>query len=125
ATLVGLSNTFLMGLCNFLSPRAAQAFAIGGLSELKAVLRKTALLFSATLGALALAAFLIGEQVSIFVYGPQFAGTGVIIGVLALSVHANSFGVTAGNGLWAMERPKANFVADLCSVGGVLIVSMC
>jgi O-antigen/teichoic acid export membrane protein len=123
-TLVGLSNTFLMGLCNFLSPRAARAFAEGGIAELQSVLKNTALLFAATLGVVALAAFLAGEQVAVLVYGPQFTGTGLIIGVLSLSVLANSIGVTAGNGLFAMERPRANFVADLCSLAVVIVVTI-
>src|SRR5204863_9010217 len=124
STLVGLSNTFLQGLCNFLSPRAAQAFSHGGVAELRSVLTKTALLFAATLGALSALAFLFGEQVAVLVYGPQFAGAGLIIGVLSLSVLANSAGVVAGNGLWAMERPRANFVADLCSLGVVIIATV-
>jgi O-antigen/teichoic acid export membrane protein len=123
-TLVGLSNTFLQGLCNFLSPHAARAFAEGGLAELQSVLKKTALLFAATLGLLAIAGFTIGEQAALIVYGPQFAGTGWIIGVLSLSVLANSLGVTAGNGLWAMERPSANFYADLCSLGVVIVATV-
>jgi O-antigen/teichoic acid export membrane protein len=120
STLVGLSNTFLMGLCNFLTPRAARAFSEGGVAELRSVLKKTALLFTATLGLMTLAAFALGEQIAVLVYGPQFAGAGLIIGVLALSVLANSFGVTAGNGLWAMERPSANFTADLWSLAAVI-----
>jgi O-antigen/teichoic acid export membrane protein len=123
-TLVGLSNTFMMGLCNFLSPRAARAFAEGGLAELKSVLAKTALLFAATLGSLAVVGFVLGDQIAVLVYGPQFAGTGWIIGVLSLSVLANSMGVTAGNGLWAMERPQANFVADLMSLAVVIVATI-
>jgi O-antigen/teichoic acid export membrane protein len=124
ATLVGLSNTFLLGLCNFLSPRAARAYAQGGLAELRSVLRSTALLFVATLGLLAVLATMIGEQIAVLVYGPQFAGAGPIVAVLSLSVLANSIGVTAGNGLWALERPRANFVADLGSLC-VVVVAAC
>jgi O-antigen/teichoic acid export membrane protein len=116
STLVGFPNMFLMGLCNFLSPRTAQAYAHGGLAELQSVLWKTAILFGATLGGLAAVAFLFGEQIAVLVYGPQFAGAGLIIGVLSLSVLANSIGVVAGNGLWAIERPSASFAADLCSL---------
>jgi O-antigen/teichoic acid export membrane protein len=124
STLVGLSNMFMLGLCNFLSPKAARAFAAGGLPELQAVLRKTALLFAVSLGAICLVGFACGEEIAIAVYGPPFAGTGWIIGVLALSVLANSMGVTAGNGLWAMERPHANFVADLLSLGVVIVATI-
>ena len=119
-TLVGLSNTFLNGLCNFLSPQAAQAFARGGVSELRIVLMKTLALFVATLGGLAAIAMTFGEAIAAVVYGPEFLGAGAIISVLSLSVLANSVGVTAGNGLWAMERPSANFVADLISFGVVI-----
>jgi O-antigen/teichoic acid export membrane protein len=105
-----------MGLCNYLSPRAARAYATGGLAELRTVLWQTGLLFIVTLGGLAAAAWLLGEQVAMVLYGPQFAGTSAIIGVLSLSVLANSIGVTAGNGLFAMERPSANFAADLGSL---------
>jgi O-antigen/teichoic acid export membrane protein len=122
-TLVGLSNTFLQGVLNFLSPQAAQAYARGGLAELRSVLIKTAILFAAALGTFALLGFLFGEQIAIFLFGPQFAGAGIVIGVLSLSVLANSFGATAGNGLWAMERPRANFVADLISLGVVILAT--
>jgi O-antigen/teichoic acid export membrane protein len=115
-TLVGLSSTLLQGLANFLSPQAAQAYSKGGLPELRSVLIKTAALFGATLGGVAAVALLFGEQIAMVVFGPQFAGAGLIVGVLSLSVLANSAGVTAGNGLWAMERPSANFVADLASL---------
>ncbi|MEX2175329.1 MAG: lipopolysaccharide biosynthesis protein [Pirellulaceae bacterium] len=124
STLVGLSNMFMMGLCNFLSPKAARAFAAGGLAELQSVLRKTALLFATSLGLVCLVGFTLGEQIAIWVYGPAFAGTGLIIGVLSLSVLANSMGVTAGNGLWAMERPSANFVADLFSLCVVVVATV-
>jgi len=123
-TLVGLSNTFLTGLCNFLTPQAAQAFARGGLAELRSVLAKTAAIFLSSLGLLAVAAFLCGERVCVLLYGPEYAGAGPIIGILSLSVLANSIGVTAGNGLFAMERPSANFLADLASLAVVIVCTL-
>lgn len=115
-TLVGFSNMFLMGISNYLTPRAAQAYAHGGTSELKSVLKKTALLFLATLGPASVAAFSIGGWVVQFAYGPAFAGCGPIIGFLSLAALVNSMGVTAGNGLCAMDRPSANFRADLIAM---------
>ncbi|WP_425618581.1 lipopolysaccharide biosynthesis protein [Anatilimnocola sp. NA78] len=116
ATLVGLSNMFLIGLANYLSPKAARAYAKHGLPELKRVLRQTAFLFVSALGTMSVCAFIAGHQVAAIVYGPEFIDTRWIIGVLSLSVLANSLGVTAGNGLWALERPSASFFADLCSL---------
>lgn len=116
ATLVGLSNMFLIGLANYLSPKAARAFAEQGLAALQRVLKQTALLFVVGLGTMSVAAFLVGHHVAALVYGPEFIETRWILGVLSLSVLANSLGVTAGNGLWALERPSASFFADLCSL---------
>ena len=116
ATLVGLSNMLLIGLANYLSPKAARAYAEHGLAELKRVLRQTALMFVVGLGTISVLAFLAGHHVAALVYGPEFIETRWIIGILSLSVLANSLGVTAGNGLWAMERPSASFFADLCSL---------
>src|SRR4029078_6640498 len=92
-TLVGLSNTFLMGLCNFLTPRATRAFAEGGLTELRSILKKTTILFTTTLGLITVAAYFLGEYAAVFVFGPQFVGAGPIITVLSLGVLANSIGV--------------------------------
>jgi O-antigen/teichoic acid export membrane protein len=125
STLVGLSNMFMLGLCNFLSPKAARAFAEGGVSELRTVLRKTAALFLVSLGAIAVIGFVFGEAIAAAVYGESFANTGWLVGVLSLSVLANSMGVTAGNGLWAMERPSANFFADLIALAVVIVATIC
>lgn len=123
ATLVGLSNMFLIGLANYLSPKAARAYAEHGLAELKRVLWQTATMFVVGLGTMSLFAFLAGHHVAALVYGPEFIETRWIIGILSLSVLANSLGVTAGNGLWAMERPSASFFADLCSLIVVVIAT--
>ena len=50
------------------------------------------------------------------VYGEKYAGAGPVISVLALAALAHAFGLTAGNGLWAMQRPAANFRADVWSL---------
>lgn len=124
-TLVGLANMFVLGLGNFLSPRAAQAFAKGGLSELKTVLGQTIGIFLASIGSFAAASFFIGEYVAALLYGETVAaGTGPIIGILALGVVANSVSMACGNGLWAMERPAANFAADVCVMLTVVIGSL-
>jgi len=127
-TLVGLANMFVIGLANFLSPKAAQAFADSGAPGLKHVLRKASLVFGVTLGAFFLATLVAGESLLTFVYGPQYAGTGAIISLLALGMLVNALGITAGNGLWAMERARANFVADtslltVTALGGAVLIA--
>jgi O-antigen/teichoic acid export membrane protein len=114
--LVGLANMFVMGLSNFLSPKAARAYADGGVPELRRVLYKIAALFLAGLGTFCLVAIFAGEPLALLVYGDRFAGAGPVIALLACGMLVSSLGITAGNGLWALERPSANFAADLCSL---------
>jgi O-antigen/teichoic acid export membrane protein len=123
-TLVGLGNAFMMGLANYLTPKAAQSFATGGAAELRGVLRKTALLFTLTLGGFALLACIAGDWAAVLIYGNDYAGAGPILAVLALGVFASSLGLTAGNGLWAMEKPAANFRADVCALIATIVAAV-
>jgi O-antigen/teichoic acid export membrane protein len=119
-TMVGLSNMFLMGVGNFLSPRAARAFANGGLPALQKVLWQRGTLCASALGLASLLAFTIGGPIAGVVYGPEFADCGLIMGLLSLAALANSLGMTAGNGLCSMDRPGANLWADV----GTLAISL-
>lgn len=119
-TLVGLSNLFVMGLNNFLMPKAAQAFARDGARALGDVLRKASIASASVLGILCVGVFLVGDLVARIVFGPMYADTGTLLTVLALAALANSLGQTAAAGLWTLDRPAANFAADLVQVSVTL-----
>jgi O-antigen/teichoic acid export membrane protein len=111
---------FLIGVGNFLSPKAARAFASGGIPALQKVLWQRATMCSSALGLASLLAFTIGGPIASVVYGPEFADCGLIMGLLSLAALANSLGMTAGNGLCSMDRPGANLWADV----GTLAISL-
>jgi O-antigen/teichoic acid export membrane protein len=113
ATLVGLSNLFVMGLNNFLMPKTAQAFARRGVSALRGVLRKALLLSMGVLGSLCVAALFLGDRVAGILFGPEYADTGTLITILALATLVDALVLTASTGLWAMDRPAANLRADV------------
>jgi O-antigen/teichoic acid export membrane protein len=58
--------------------------------------------------------FAIGSNVATLVYGDKYSGAGPILSILSLSLLANGVGTVVGNGLWAIDRPRSNFVADVC-----------
>lgn len=120
-TLVGIANMFVNGLANYLSPKAARSYADGGVAALRSVLRTTAVAFTAFLGTFALLAIVAGEFAADAVYGGGFSSAGPVVGVLALGLWVNSMAITAGNGLWAIGKPQANFRADV--VGLVAMVA--
>ena len=116
STLVGAANMFVLGLANYLSPKAAGAYAADGLPGLRRVLRYTALVFTATLGPFALLCLPFGDAVASLVFGDGFGQAGLVLAVLAFNMWANALSITCGNGLWAVERPDANLRADVVSL---------
>jgi O-antigen/teichoic acid export membrane protein len=114
-TLINCAGMYVTGVANFLTPQAARAFAHGGTPDLRRVLTRTSGLFLVTLGAFCLVIVLTGDLAARVVYGDRYAGTGPVLALLALALLVNSLGVTAGNGLWALAKPQANFAADLCT----------
>ncbi len=115
-TLVGLANMFVMGIANFLTPQATLAYSQGGTAGLKRVMRNISLLFTAVLGSFFGVVLFWGDVLVAFVYGPGYAGAGSIVAVAAAGLWATSMALTAGNGLCAMDRPSANFRADVYSL---------
>ena len=115
-TLINMAGTFVTGMSNSLTPRAAQAYVRGGVGELQGVLSKTCLIFALTIGAFFVMMLAAGGTLAGLVYGAGFAGTGPLLAVLAFGMLANSLGLTAGNGLWALDRAKANFLADIANL---------
>jgi O-antigen/teichoic acid export membrane protein len=116
ATLVGFANMFVLGMSNFVCPLAAREFSQSGKSGLVKVLLRMGGIYLLVLGCFALSMMFLGQQFMQCIYGAEFADAGPILAVLACGALANSLGILAGNGLWAMERPAANFRADLTAV---------
>ncbi len=123
-TLVGLSNLFVMGLNNFLVPKASQAYTRYGVRALGGVLRKASLAAAAVLGSLCVGVFLVGAPVAKLVFGPLYADTGMLLTVLAVAALTDSLGQTVGAGLWAMDRPAANLTADVVQVSVTLGIAL-
>jgi len=124
-SIVGTASMFITGLAAFLIPRAAMAFSQGGVRELRRILRVAAAVYASVLGAFALFVLLSGDFLLVLAFGGKYAGYGAVLGVLALSMMALSMGLTAGVGLWAIDRPDANIAADMCTLIVTLIIVFC
>jgi O-antigen/teichoic acid export membrane protein len=113
-TVVNLVGMFITGVSNFLTPMAATAFARGGVAALNRVLLKIAFVYAATVGGFLVFVISTGDWLATFLYGSEFAGTQTVLALLAAQMLVNAAGITAGNGLWALDRARANFTADVC-----------
>ena len=116
SVIVGIANILLSGMSDFLTPRAAAAYATGGLPKLQRILSSMALISFAAIGSVCAVAYLFGESIINVLYDGQFAGAGELVGLLTLAVLFNALGNVAGNGLWALNQPRANFVADVITL---------
>lgn len=115
-TVVGMANMFVTGVSNFLSPRTAEAYAHGGTRALLAVQVRAAALFAVSLGGFTILMWAVGDLLAHKIMGETYAGLGSVMIVLAIALLANSLGMVAGNGIWAMNLPAHNLSADVTSL---------
>lgn len=115
-TLVNIANLFLLSVDRVLMPRTAQAFARGGCDALGRELKFAAGFVLPAVAALCLIVFVMGSRIAVFVFGDQYGGQGPVLSMLALVTFMNSVGMIVGTGLWAIDRPRINFLADLATL---------
>ncbi len=119
-TLVGVANVFISGMANLLMPQAAEAYVEEGPPGLARVLRRAATLLVVVLGSISLALFFVGEPLAVALYGENFHGCGPILVALAVGATLNGVGMVVGMGLWAIDNPRSNFVADVACAATTL-----
>jgi O-antigen/teichoic acid export membrane protein len=123
-TLVGLANLFVNGMRNYLTPKTSHAYAEGGAGALSRVVRWAGLLFIAVLGAFCVAIWFAGDALTALLFGSRYAGNGLLLELLALATCADALGMTAGNGLWALDRPAANLAVEIVQLIVTLVVAV-
>jgi O-antigen/teichoic acid export membrane protein len=119
-TVVHLSNPFVLGVGQVLTPRIAQAWGDNGLREVRRVARKASIFFGLALSGFCIGAFFFGEEALRLFYGSQYEGNRYIITVLSLAVLSFVLGMPAASGLLALERPDAILKAN---VAGILLTA--
>ncbi len=95
----------------------------GGTTELCRVLWGTAAVYAVVVGAFCLLLALTGDRLAIALLQQQVCGDRADSPRARVGVLANTVGITAGNGLWAIDRPHANFAADVCVLGVTLVLA--
>jgi O-antigen/teichoic acid export membrane protein len=121
--LLGICYVLLCGVCNVLTPQASHEFHTGGIAKLRQILLLTGVLFAFVLGGLCLFVLFMGDWAIVVAFGTRFSGTGAILIALTFSTAMNGVNMLAGNGLWAMNQPRANFRADVCCFSVTLVTA--
>ncbi len=123
ATLIGVTNVLILGVSNFLMPKAAEALADRGARGLRRVLLAMALLFVVLIGAFCITIFVTGDAIPVFVYGAEFKGTGALVATLSANILVAALGMIAAQGMLVVGRQKHNFVIDICMFSTTMIAA--
>ena len=124
ATLIGIIRVIQGGVTNVLTPQCSHAFVTGGCRDLRRVLLRASLILGLTLGPVCLALLVTGDTLVVLVFGESFQGCGTILFTLSLAALFGALGVVVGNGLWAIDRARDNFIADVLSTLVTLIAAV-
>lgn len=108
-TIVAFSNPFVFGMNNYLGPRIARAFADGGRSHVRRVVRKSAFFLGGVMAVVCGVVVVWGGKLVCLLYGNAYADRGHTVAILALGVFVSALGQSPGLGLLAMERSDATF----------------
>jgi O-antigen/teichoic acid export membrane protein len=123
-TVTSVGNPIVLGVNNVFMARVADARQEGGPAEVWRVVRKTAALFAVTMIPVAALLVLFGGRIVALVYGPEFAGHGAVVAVLAVGAVLWAGDTTCVNGLRALDRPDVYLRAGLIGLAVVVTAAV-
>ena len=112
-TITGIANIFNTGMANFLTPRASQVYVEEGAHGLRRVVIRASLVFVVAVGGFGVVMAVFGEQIAVNLFGARYTGLQTAITIMAGVMLCESFAIVASNGLFVMEKIKANFWVDV------------
>ena len=126
-TIIGPTNVLMNSLDPLFSPRAARAYARGGLGELRGVISGLQLLVAILMGSYCVMVAVFAQPIFSLVYGPEYARHSWMLSVVATAALIASLRSPIRIGLKALHQPRAVFSSYLASsltnlTLGVLIV---
>jgi len=123
-TIVALANPLLHGISNVLAPDLARAHAEEGIGEVRRLVIKATLALGAATLLFGIGLGIFGESLIGLVYGEEFLGYPLCVVILAAGFIVEAVGMPAYDGLWAVERSNACFVACLGGLTATILVTV-
>jgi O-antigen/teichoic acid export membrane protein len=118
ATVVALSNPFLIGISNFLGPYVARSHSEQGPNGVRRVVSQSLAVLGGSMLVFCLVIFFLGSSILDFFFANQFPGQQATINVMALTFLASAVGMAADHGLRALTRSDVAFATSL---GGMTV----
>ena len=121
-TVILMANPIVLAFNNVLTPQAARTLHNEGKVELQRLIGKWTVLFLTATGLLCAGLLVAVEPLLVTFFGSGYAGHQTVLMLMALAIVAEGFGMASANGLWALERPRVNFVAIV--LGSITAISL-
>lgn len=99
-----LGNPLLLGLQSYIEPRVSHAFALGGIPAMRRLALSATAVLASTMMLFAMVIFFGGNWLAVHLYGPRYAGNGLIIFILTLSFAAGAAGFAFSAGFFAAGK---------------------
>ncbi len=122
--IVAIGNPLLIGAQNFLGPRIAHSFAEGGRSALRRFALRGSMAYSVLVIPLCLILLVFGGSLMARLYGAKYAGNGMVVAVLAVSVLVSAAAFTFSRALFAMGRADVDFMANFAALFVLLTLGL-
>lgn len=116
-SLVYITNPFLMGMTNLLSPMAAHAFAQGGAKKMNRLIFLFTIALLTFMATFCFIALFKGDWLLSLFYGKKYVGNGQIVALLSLGYLLSNITIPLCCGLMAAELPDLVFKSYLLGVG--------
>lgn len=126
STLVGVTNILVLGGGNFLTPKAAESFAVSGSHGLRRVLCAAAMIFALLIGTFLLTILVTGDWLAVLLFKKEeFRGCGPLLAALTTNVLMGSLGMIAVVGLWVLGKQRSNFAIDVVVFASTIVSALC
>jgi O-antigen/teichoic acid export membrane protein len=127
-SVVLITNPILIGLNNFMTPKAINVYHSLGINGLRQLTRRFTILMIVFVGSVAIVLALFGTRLVGLLYGDPLTGEQWVVPFLAIGVFVLAASLGAENGLTALCRPDRIFLANAIALpimiccGAVLIL---
>jgi O-antigen/teichoic acid export membrane protein len=115
ASITAVANPAIFAMCNYLAPAAARSCVMGGTPRLRRTIFKISLLYASAATTFCLLVVVFGARTVGLVYGAAYGRNWTVVSLLALTLIPGGLSGIASRGLFALERPDADFLVGLLS----------
>jgi O-antigen/teichoic acid export membrane protein len=116
SAIVALGNPVALGLGNHVLPNISNVYVSSGTAAMRRQVHRSGLQFAALLMPVVLILAVWGERLVTGVYGKTYAGSAGVVFLLALNMLISSLMYPYSQGLFSLERAKADTLVNVVSV---------